>query len=84
MKTNFVFIADDDKELMKLGVLLGKHFGDIGIDSLRCDNVEGMGSIEIPGLTQDFIEALIEYYDNDDIVIRFCADELLVGTLEAM
>lgn len=85
MKINFVFIADDDKELMKLGVLLGRHFGDsIDIDQLCWDSIEGMGSIEIPSITQDFMEALITYYEYEDIIVRFCADELLVGIMEAM
>lgn len=41
---------------------------------------EGVGRIEIREITQNLIEHLIEYYDQEDIVIKFIADDLLIGT----
>lgn len=43
---------------------------------------EGVGRIEIRQITQNLIEHLIEYYDQEDIVIKFIADDLLVSTLK--
>lgn len=40
---------------------------------------EGVGRIEIREITQNLIEHLIEYYDQEDIVIKFIADDLLIG-----
>lgn len=74
-----LFDLSEYKEIMK--VLLESN---VNLVRTRLDFDEGDGRVEIREITQDLIEHLVEYYDQEDIIIKFIADNLLIGTMRML
>lgn len=77
--TSFHFIYNSLEELYKAGFIIGSVFGSEYCSILNIDKDESIGTITIPCITQELIETLYDYYD-DEIRILFINDELIIGT----
>ena len=82
MKVKFYFTYNNEKECVKAIALALRSFNyKIESKDLMCDDSEGVGSVYIPSLTQEFIEEVMLEYDDDVKVIHIC-DELIISTLK--